>query len=1219
MTFEHLRVGLLVFVIGWIVLGYLLLWYFAKDRRKSHVVRRLGKRMCEKGEDVAVTLTLTPPAYEGELAPKDIVLCFDESGSMGSGPGSPLQETIRAGQVFARRCPEPLQLGVVRFSGQAQIASPLGVSRKHTVQAIQTLGRGGRTAIDLALDSCGDVLHRGRQGVPKVIILLSDGGSPKKKALAARQRLIEAFPDIAILCVGLRNRDVAASYFHEDMLRALADRDEHCLIMEDAADLGDLYDFLSQYVSHGMALKGIVEETLPVPHPFVLKEAGDLFPIGVVTQQTTDVTWALPSMQPEKSRLRYRLVPQCPGWHRITEKPGRVHWQMPDDSRMTFEGPASQRVLVLWENLGWAWPILNPLFFICFGWLVRLFCHPLRPSGSKPKAVEPLPVASLPEPLPLPQPLNFQIETQPALVIGLGDSGAWALTYLQQTANDRGVAKERLALLEIDTRHASHRVPTQLGETTLSEQQRLTIGCDLRPLLEELRGQDEPGTRNWVPWREWLGQATGNQTTRSLDDRRKARFSLLHHSEQVDIRLQSVLADLREVADQNQQKVAIYLTGAFEDPAFSGLAAEIAHMCAGHGQSVSLICVRDASHENREAEVAAFARELERLYLLSGETILSDRRQPPASAKRLFDKLVIHEQAFSNGKQAGKAASHLLWPLVAYPEFANRLQVIRPTWDQVQCWAIESESYQLPMATIWRWVVTRTLSKSILMSWMGLEKQDGEWRLPLSDKENYQPYVDKFWTGEQVKRPMPHFVKILAKINRASNPVSEMYLASHSLWPDEHYQRQVEHWRVARRDLFYYCEAWVHTVLSAEQQQGRWGLVVVLAALRPILEQVAQVSSRFETYAGNDSFLKETRPLRNVVMEVAELLERIETQLSHWVKAMVGPLIDFQVPAPEDQIWLTGELERQRLLANQHFETIPQQLQEQAMQHFDHWWETVGSQLIQHLHIDLTQDERRDVAFQLRLDSQIIRSPEQLLEQLCSWLEGYQNIVMQWPLVITRDDRQHTVPPSHESLAIGALAPELFPDVTENLNDRDPHFAGVYTPRRKSLSQALRYSQLPTDDLPFVWPEEQQAQHLAKQLQHQLKERVAFENPRLIDLLRYPKRLQAFLSEIAAGRVEEKAGELVVTRNGHTYVIGQSPSNLEPNKAMARFEKAARNLVVFQSSLSGEPIPDLAEELGLFDGMTLQKQPVVRSVQESPKWREYKRLICALLKGEEHG
>lgn len=1193
----------------WVGIGWVLLWYFSRIRSKSGYQRSLGARVCEVGENFEVNLKVSPPPFEGEIQPKDILLCFDESGSMGCGPGSPLMEAIRAGETFVKQCPPQLQIGIVRFSSHAELAAPLNASRGNAMRAIRSLGQGGGTAIDQALNLCREAFMQGRPDTPKAIILLSDGESSSREALKAKERLLDAYPELSIICIGLQHSLYSGWGLDVDLLKALADKEDHCLVLNESQELSQLYNILSTYVSDGLAISGVIEEHIPAPHPFKIHHTGSMFPCGITEKASTFITWSAPVMELGTRDLSYALIPECPGWHKITLAPGRAVWRMPDHSVLETVGPSSQRILVLPWYVSWAWPLFNPLFFLIFGkWVRKWFCHEDLLPRPEARPVTPLPIPSLPRPLPAPEPFLTDLGTQPALVIGIGQAGAWALTHLNHIAMNRGVSEDRLHLLAVDTLHPSQWQSSTSEGDHPTQVKRVGVGCDLRPYLESLR-EKSPLGREWVPWQQWLADVDTLNSGSYLDDRRKARLSLLLNFENLENQIAAAIQQLETQTDEDHRGAAIYLVGAVEDPAFSGMAAEIGHLCACQGRPVSLVMARTSLRQEQEAAVAALGRELERLYLLGGETLLSDRTQPPASTKRIFDKLILDGATWSDMRSAGKACADLVWPLLAYSAFERKITAPARGGDQLFAWTVHSESHHLPMATLWQWVVAQTLTKGIVMSWLELEKSADEWRMPISEVNSNSDHTKRFWSGEAIPRVRPETLPLLQAILNAPNPLVEIFMAVEVLPAGESYSFQTAYWRAKRADFIHYCDAWAEKVLVHEQALGNWGLMALVQSLGSLQNQFTQIQSQLETYSGDSNFVQSTQLLRSQITEMTQILERMEKHVKAWIGAVVGPLVEANISAPESELWMVKTIEQRREVAERAFQQMPSALKNQAEAMYLGWWESYGSKLSQHLHFDLLRNPEGTLKLQLRVDEVILATPEMLLPEIENWLEIYRPVVMRWPLITKRETDAPVMHATHDTVAAGRLVKQLFPDSQENLDDRDPFFGALYLPRQILLKEALNFSELPSDNLPFVWPEEHRAEVLARELSHQLQEKVRFTNPRLIDLLRYPDRLQAFLADLAGECVKDEHGALVLLRNDERYIIGEGLQNQPAEVAMDNFEKATRNVVVFQTSTDGSRIPDQKIKPVETIQKPLETKSIIRPLIPSIKWREWGRVI----------
>lgn len=96
---------------------------------------------------------------------------------------------------------------------------------------------------------------------------------------------------------------------------------------------------------------------------------------------------------------------------------------------------------------GWAWPILNPLFWMIFG---KLWCKKVTEKAKEmPVELPALPQPSFPEPLPEPQIPLYRPKIQPDLVIGLGEAGEWILCRLKNRLLDRKIESGEVEVVQI--------------------------------------------------------------------------------------------------------------------------------------------------------------------------------------------------------------------------------------------------------------------------------------------------------------------------------------------------------------------------------------------------------------------------------------------------------------------------------------------------------------------------------------------------------------------------------------------------------------------------------------------------------------------------------------------------------------------------------------------------------------------------------------------------
>src|SRR6266849_5974377 len=90
---------LLLLLTLWIGAGAIML-HLGSGSAGAGYRRRVLRRVVGVSEAVPVEVHLLRPIEPSLVQDRDVVLVIDHSSSMGSGPGSPLQEAIRATENF---------------------------------------------------------------------------------------------------------------------------------------------------------------------------------------------------------------------------------------------------------------------------------------------------------------------------------------------------------------------------------------------------------------------------------------------------------------------------------------------------------------------------------------------------------------------------------------------------------------------------------------------------------------------------------------------------------------------------------------------------------------------------------------------------------------------------------------------------------------------------------------------------------------------------------------------------------------------------------------------------------------------------------------------------------------------------------------------------------------------------------------------------------------
>jgi len=252
----------------WAGIGSLLLYLKNKPAGTAAYLRKVDKQIYNRTETVNVTVELTPPmATPASVDNQDVLLVLDHSSSMGSAPGSPLRESVRAMENFVQQLPESYHIGLIIFDHEAQRLCNITAQKEEVLGALKTISPGGATELHLALDKSREALDEGRDGVKKTLILLSDGGSDRKAAEHSAAQLQE---HSTIICVGL------GAHVDEDLMKSVASTEQHYIHVETAEHLEPLFELLVGVVSGQSTSAVLVKEKMMAPRPFRLDKTGEI-------------------------------------------------------------------------------------------------------------------------------------------------------------------------------------------------------------------------------------------------------------------------------------------------------------------------------------------------------------------------------------------------------------------------------------------------------------------------------------------------------------------------------------------------------------------------------------------------------------------------------------------------------------------------------------------------------------------------------------------------------------------------------------------------------------------------------------------------------------------------------------------------------------------------------------------------------------------------------
>jgi len=1196
---------LLALSVLWIGAGLILLMRNSRQSGKDYR-RRVAKCVYSAGEEIDVELRLVPPARMELADDHDVLLVIDHSGSMGSAPGSPLREAMRAAENFVRRLPDNIHTGVMGFDHEARLLSPVTGNPRQSLRAIGSLGPGGGTAIHAALESSADALRTGRPRVRKTIVLLSDGSSEQEAAEAAVGKLKREVERLTIISVGF------GPSVNESLLRSIASDPDKYLHVTNVDELHGLFSFLAGAISGQMAVAGLIEEGARAPHPFRLLRTGGLYPIGVqppgpLQTDGTRIVWSIPLMKEGPVPLTYSLKAECPGWHKVAVT-GNSTWRMPDGTKKEVRGPGGPYALVLPRWLGWTWLVLNPLFWILFG---RFW--PCGAKASETVALpepEPLPVAALPALPPVPLERPYQPKVRPAIVIGLGEVGEWTLCCLKERLQDRNVDPASVNLLAIHVTHKANRQPARVVNTMLDSHEQVDIHQDLRPYLETLRKNGTPPIRRWVPWRQWLAETPPLTTLRTVaGDRRKARLALISKPEPIE----ASLADGLQRVVENDGIVIV--VGSIADAECSGLLAEIAHICAVRGAGVTALFAPSSFFETPTAAELALALELERISLMSGSQIISDRHDPPVAARQLFDRIIVLDQKEETAAEAARPAAELIWTMLAYERVFKRVPLLRSIGGETVCCVADLQSHRIPAGNLWSWVRERTLALGVNGQRLRLMEQDGKLVLPETDRDSVNNDVEAFWTGQYCTRPQNRLLHRLRPSIRTNNSdMVSTLLALQEIVPfDLPYHEQVIHTRNERQVFAAYLEEWCEHILAREREKNSWGLHVLMPALLRVASDMQLIVNDIRRLSGNPDLANLIGFASGLVIDSLAIVSNAQSDLSQWIARLVGPRLELQVDPPRDGILpLAYDIENERQRTAQLLVSLNTAEQELLEKWFKDWFDEYGDLILDQLGFRATKESAgQQVAIKFHYAGEELSTDSDLAGRLRTNLDHYRHIVFGWPLEHLLHEGE-TVD-ARDYFRVGKHSAIAYPHVQEVVDEDDPFMAAAIRVRERHLKQAIGVNPPPPGEVPYVWPEETNAARIAEKIRNRLRREPQPFSPTLVHLMRDTHKLHGFISDLAHGKVSMRESKYILQRNGQEYVIGTTDEQLQ---GLDAFQNVVQQVVSYEVSLDGQPLPPASSNsISSFTETinAVENHSLGRMAVDSPYWKMWQDVIHGLL------
>lgn len=1190
-----LAASVLLLVVGWIGVGLLVL--FLGSRKAGMVYeRRTQKRIYSVGENIEVNLRLTPERHAAPVEPHDIVLLLDHSMSMGGGPGSPLREAIRAANNFILRLPDSAQVSVVGFNHNAQLLTRFGQSQQKALQAVNSLTPGGATSIHEALACCREMLGEGRPGVRKTIILLTDGASDLDAASREAQLLREGPHQPIIISVGV------GPNVNAQLLEAVAGSSDRYIQVGSADSLPHLFKTLAETIVGQAAGEGLIREEIFAPHPFRLSQVGGLHPVAVAMDKPAHVTWAVPLMDQNPLTLTYSVTALCPGWREIATPKSLASWRFPNAVEKRVAAPQGPRALILPPWLVWAWPVLNPLFWILCG---RLWPCAIAPQSQVAQAEEiPLPEASFPRALPAAADEVYEPDVRPALIIGLGEAGELAACYFKGRLQDRNVPTGVVKLMAVRTSHKINSNPTTLGTISLHDDERLELHQDLRPYLEMLRNRPVSPLRRWIPWRDWLAEMMPLVTTRPVSDRRKARLALLLKAQPVEQRIEQEVERVR----QNDGLAFIVASPAEADG--SGLLGELAHMCAERGMGVVALLLPATAGE--QGSTFALMRELERMIALRGLPFASDRRNPPAKAQKLFDKVIVIDSSDPSPANAASEAANLIWSVLAYDQLYKQLPAPSTDGGEVSCAVVNFNGKALPAHSLWRWVSENTLAEGINKQRLGVILKDGRATLPGLDRETIEHEVRAFWSGDNRLRPQGMLLSAARAVVRqqeseSGGPVSALLTLQDSLPATSLYHEQVAYAHRERQTFAAYLEEWGMSVLRKEDDPGAWRIQLLFLSLRRVEEDLTELLGKLNRLSSNTDFVDATSLVSSLCADFLAVLSGLRKDLSDWLSLLVGEQAEFGAAASHATMPPASlEIERAKGDSEMDLLALFDESREEFLSLFNDWYSNLGDALLDQFRptVRLEREQQRVRFFISHRGVPVVPAEGVLLASLREALHQQRRYVLR--RAQERPVAVGAVEHPLESVRLGKKSAAAYPDVPRAIDEEDPYIVAALRIREQPLRNALDTDDGFNQEPPYVWPEESNAYRIAERYRNRLQRDAPPYSPLVVALMQNPEKMLAFFNDVAEGRLRLTESGVVLERQGRTFSVAKKLADAN------YFGEVIKAVVLHETSSSGEDIPPPSvQSIINADELlrSIEANPLVATMTRTPEWRMWQEVV----------
>jgi len=493
-----------------LLLSLLAIYLLSQGPRKGRqlVTRSSEETFVSLGGEVPVKLLIEPAATEVKVPAGgwnlDVLIGLDNS--LSTRPAFPTILEVGGALVGATDLTRH-QIALARLDEDARVIQGLSRNRPVLERMVREFPKGRSTKVHGGLEAMGRELAsiRRQAGGLGLVILLTDGRTNAEAAKQAAEEL-KGQPRVFIAPIGIGDA------VDDDLLRAISSFPGEYQKATEVAELTSIYEGWIRKIEQLVAVDVRVEENFNTAG---LTLSATNAPGATVTGN--QVVWEIPFLTTAPRSLHYTPEAAALGWYGIDEPQGKVSLQPVVGE--PIERPIHRKPKVLVGTLLlWLLLLLLPLLFLV-PWLIAWWRRRQAAAGPAllpEELAEPEP-GRIPDPLPALDLDALIRPTEPTLVIGLGGTGRWALTYLKKAVleTNYGRVPGTVRFLLFDTHEAELEEGAEavrVGGVELDEGEYVLLHEDpahpaevherTRRMCDEPEPEAEPHLRDWWPAEE---------------------------------------------------------------------------------------------------------------------------------------------------------------------------------------------------------------------------------------------------------------------------------------------------------------------------------------------------------------------------------------------------------------------------------------------------------------------------------------------------------------------------------------------------------------------------------------------------------------------------------------------------------------------------------------------------------------------------------------------